>query len=429
MEPDPNSLVALLVVALVLLALFAGGETAFVSLQPTARRRGGQERGGLWRLVAWLHRHRSESLAALSLGNVASLWAVVYLGSGLLEGALAPAWNVLVALGVAAAVLVPLFGLLPHYAAARRPEWAALLTALPVGACFVLLYPLVVVLLVLSRVILTVLGVKRADLRPPLTEEELKEMLAEGEQHGVLPKPQARMLYGVLDFADQTTGQVMTPRPDIVSIQGDRPLADALALALETKHRRVPVYDENDDDIIGVLYLKDILPYVRSGDLEEPARVATRPALYVPETLPASDLLRRMQAGRQTVAIVRDEFGGTAGLVTTEDLLEQIVGEIRDEDDASEEPEIVGLSEDEYSCEGQVSLHPLANLLHQPLPDDQYDTLAGFVLDLAGRLVRQGEQVTWENLIFTADRVRGNRLERIRVTRVSLSDEDEEGDQ
>ncbi len=429
MEPDPNLLVALLAVALVLLALFAGGEAAFVSLQPAAWRQGAQEGQGLRRLVAWLHHHRSASPVALSLGNVACLWALVYLGSALLEPVLAPAWNVVVAVAVTAAVLVPLFALLPYYAAVRRPEQASLLTALPVAGFLVVLSPVVLAVLALSRLLLAVLGVKSADLRTPLTEEELKEMLAESEQHGVLPEPQARMLYGVLDFADQTAAQVMTPRPDILSIQGDRPLADALALALESKHRRLPVYGENDDDITGVLYLKDILPYVRSEDLEEPVRVATRATLYVPETLPASDLLRRMQEERQTIAIVRDEFGGTAGLVTTEDLLEEIVGEIRDEDDVGEEPEIVEISEDEYSCDGQVSLHPLSNLLHQPLPDEQYDTLAGLVVDLAGRLVRQGEQVIWQNVTFTADRVQGNRLERIRVTRVSLLDEDEEGDQ
>ncbi len=429
MEPDPNLPVALLAVALVGLALFSSSEAAFVSLHPAARRRGRPERGGLGKLVAWLHRHRGTTLATLALGNVVSLWALVYLGGSLLAGVMAPPGGLLVAGAVAAFLLVPLFGLLPHYLARRRPERVGLITALPVTACLLLLSPLVLPLLGLSRLVLAAVGVKSADLRRPLTEDELKEMLAQGEEHGVLPKPQARMLYGVLDFADQTAGQVMTPRPDIVSLQGDRPLADALALALESKHRRVPVYGENDDDILGVLYLKDILPYVRSADLDQPARVATRPALYVPEALPASELLRRMQAGRQTIAIVRDEFGGTAGLVTTEDLLEEIVGEIRDEDDLGEEPEIVALGEDEYSCDGHVSLHPLANLLHQPLPDEQYDTLAGFVLDLAGRLVGPGEQVTWENLVFTADRVRGNRLERIRVRRLSVPESDEEADQ
>ena len=424
---DPNLLVSLLAVALVLLGFFAAAEGAFVSLPPAAWRRDLTQAGSLWRLVAWQHRHRPWSLTTLLLGHLASLWSVVVLGSALAAAWWTPAAGAPVAFLVAALLLAPLFSLLPHFLAARRPETTARFTAPFLAVFLVLFSPLGLVFLTLTRLVLALLGIGSADLRPPLTEEEIKEMLAEGEQHGVLPEPQARMLYGVLDFADQTAAQVMTPRPDIVSFPGDRPLAEALALALDSKHRRLPVYGENDDDILGVLYLKDILPYVRSGDLAEPARRATRPALHVPETLPAADLLRQMQRNRQTIAIVRDEFGGTAGLVTTEDLLEQIVGEIRDEGDLGEEPEIVELSEDEYSCDGQVSLHPLANLLHQPLPDEQYDTLAGFVLDLAGRIPRQGEQVTWRNLTFTADRLSGNRLERIRVTRMAGEGPGEEG--
>jgi CBS domain containing-hemolysin-like protein len=425
---DPNLFVPLLAVTVVLLALFAGSEAAFVSLPPTAWRQSGPEARPGWRLVAWLHHHRAWSLTALLIGNVACLWAVVYLGSALLAKLLPPAGSIAVGFLAAALVVLPLAVLLPHCAAARRPDRSSPGTAPFVAAIVLLLSPVAAVVLGLSRLALAALGVKGADLRPPLTEEELKDLLAEGEEHGVLPEPQARMLYGVLDFADQTAAQVMTPRPDMVSIQGDRPLSEALALALSSRHRRLPVYGENDDDILGVLYLKDILPYVRSGDLAEPVRVATRSALHVPETLPANDLLRRMQQLGQTIAIVRDEFGGTAGLVTTEDLLEQIVGEIRDEDDLGEEPEIVEIGEDEYSCDGQVSLHPLANLLHLPLPDEQYDTLAGFVLDLAGRLLRQGEWVTWQNLTFIAERVRGNRLERIRVSRPAPAAEAGEGE-
>ncbi len=324
---------------------------------------------------------------------------------------------VALAFALSAGLAVPLLALLPQYAATRRPETTSRLTAPFLAGLVAVLSPLALVLTALCYLVLLLLGVRSRDLRPPLTEEELRAMVAESEEQGTLPEPQRRMLYGVLDFADQTTAQVMTPRPDIVAIQADVPLREALAVALQHKFRRLPVYAENDDDIIGVLYLKDILPYVRTGDLDKPARIAARAAFFVPESLPAKDLLRQMQQGRQTIAIVRDEFGGTAGLVTVEDLLEEIVGDIRDEYDTGEEPEIVVLSEDELLCDGQISLHPLANLLQQPLPDEEYDSLAGFVLDLAGRIPRQGERFSWHHLTFVAERVSGNRLQRIRILR------------
>jgi putative hemolysin len=380
-------------------------------------------------LVAWLHRHQFLTFATTSSLIVCCLWAIQSLAWGLSRPQGDPWTAAALAFALGAGLGIPLLALLPQYAAARRPEAAARLTAPFLAGLVIVLSPLALALTALSHLVLMLLGVRSRDLRPPLTEEELRAMVAESEEQGTLPEPQRRMLYGVLDFADQTTAQVMTPRPDIVSVQADVPLREALAVALKHKFRRLPVYGENDDDIIGVLYLKDILPYLRTGDLDKPARVAARAAFFVPESLPAKDLLHQMQQGRQTIAIVRDEFGGTAGLVTVEDLLEEIVGDIRDEYDTGEEPEIVVLSENELLCDGQISLHRLTNLLQQPLPDEDYDSLAGFVLDLAGRIPRQGEQFSWHQLVFIVERVSGNRLRRIRVLRQDSPDNAEPGPQ
>jgi CBS domain containing-hemolysin-like protein len=415
--PNLTLSVALLIAALVLAVFFAAAETALLALRPAVWLAWVEQRRWRGRLFVRLHRHRPLVMATLMAGGVGSLYLFAYLAVHLALNTFTSPWAPwLVFLG-AAVVGVTLGVALPVNVAARHGERAARFLAAPAAALTVLLSPVMLLLVGSARLVLLARGVSNVELHPSLTEDELKALLAQGTREGALPEAQRQMMYGVLDFADQTAAQVMTPRPDMISADADAPLRAALASGLQHRHRRLPVYEENDDDIVGVLYLKDILPYLRDQELEEPARVAARPAFYVPESLPAADLLRQLQQTRQTIAIVRDEFGGTAGLVTVEDLVEQIVGPIRDEDDTAEEPEIVKISETELSCNGMISLHPLENLLRVELPEDEYDTLAGFVLDLAGHIPDQGESFTYGALTLVAERVHGHRLERIRVSK------------
>jgi CBS domain containing-hemolysin-like protein len=422
-ESDPSLLVAGLAALLVITGFLVSCETAFVALKPSVWRYWEDERRLAGRTVAWLHRHRWLTLSTGAAGSLVALFLAQRWALLLAAPAWGPEWGALGSWLLLALVLIPLCMVPAYYLAARSPERVSRWCALPLFVLTIVASPVTFALLTLARLFLLGFGVRASHLRAPLTEDELKAMLAESEEHDTLPEPQRRMLYGVLSFADQTAAQVMTPRPDIISVCGDCALRVALTLALEHQHRRLPVYGEDDDDILGVLYLKDILPYLRSGDLDDPVRVATRPAFYVPEMLPAADLLRQLQQSRQTIAIVRDEYGGTAGLVTVEDLVEQIVGEIRDEYDTAEEPEIVRVCDSELVCDGLVSLHPLENLLHQDLPDEHYDTLAGFLLDLAGRIPSEGEHFTWRNLELVAERVRGNRVERVRLLQHPLPGE------
>ena len=415
--PDHLAWAAGLIAALLVVSFFAAARTAFLALRPSVWLGWSEQRRASGRVLRALHRRRPLVMATLLTGSAAAVYLFGYLTTRLTLTHFVSPWAPVIGLFAAAAVLIPFGAALPVIAGARRPERMALNFAGPIAALTLLLSPLVLLLQGLSWVVLRIGGVSSFELHPPLTEDEFKALLAQSERHGGLPESQRQMMYGVLDFAGQTTAQVMTPRPDMISADADAPLGEALALALEHNHRRLPVYEENDDNIVGVLYLKDTLPYLRDRELEEPARVAARPAFYVPETLPASDLLRQFQRDRQSIAIVRDEFGGTAGLVTVEDLLEQIVGPIRDEDDQAEEPEIVRVSDGELSCSGLISLHPLENLLRLELPADEYDTLAGFVLDLAGHIPEPGESFSWGPLTLVAERVHDRRLERIRVLR------------
>jgi len=206
----------------------------------------------------------------------------------------------------------------------------------------------------------------------------------------------------------------MTPRLDMDSVEAHQTLAEALALGLQENHSRLPVYEGSPDHIIGILHLKDLLPYVLKGETDRPVRRVARSAHHVPETLRADELLHQLQSKRQMLAVVKDEYGGTAGVVTVEDLLEEIVGEIVDEYDV-EEPDIVEVSPTELLCDARVGLHELEPYVPGELPTEDYESLAGVVLDLAGRVPEQGEEFAWRGLRLVVAAVNGPRLERIRV--------------
>lgn len=423
MDSDPHLAAALLVAALAFVAFFAGSEAAFLALKPAAWVRWQEERRPLGRLLSSLHTHRTTVVATIMAAGLVATYLAQYLSTTLGCQWLGLPWGPVVAFLLTALVVVTVCLAPPVSYSTQEPEKAARSSAPLLALVTVLAAPVILLLTGISRLILLALGAREKNLPKPVRDDQLKTLLAESEQQDTLPEPQRQMLYGVLDFADQSVAQVMTPRPDIISVPADASLREALAVALEYKHSRLPVYGQDDDDIIGVLYLKDILPYLRDEEMNRPIRRATRPAFYVPETLPASELLRRLQRQRQTIAIVRDEFGGTAGLVTIEDLLEEIVGAIHDEYDQGEEPEIIEVSEEEWLCDGSVSLHPLENLLHQELPDEQYESLAGFVLDLAGKIPDSGESFTWGNLTLVAERVHQHRLEKVRIIKHLLEEE------
>jgi CBS domain containing-hemolysin-like protein len=190
---------------------------------------------------------------------------------------------------------------------------------------------------------------------------------------------------------------------------------------MEAGHSRIPVYEDSVDDIVGVLYAKDLLPPLREGDTSQPIRALLRPAYFVPETKKADELLPDLQQRRVHMAIVVDEYGGTAGLVTIEDLLEEIVGEIQDEYD-TEEPFFVQLDENEYVCDARIDLDDLNRLADTELPTEDTDTLGGFIYASMGRVPNVGNQVHHHDLTFTVESVVGRRIKKVRVERHRLPD-------
>lgn len=297
-------------------------------------------------------------------------------------------WALLVGLVVLSITLVLAGDLLPRAVGRKRPRVLAyrLSTLLRVAIAF---------------------GDAAADLMQDLDEEEESDS----------PETEAEereLISSVLDFTDTVVREVMTPRTDMVVVKAAGSTDDALDVVLAAGRSRIPVLGNGADDVLGVLYARDLLKLMDDEAAAVPSTEIMRPAYFVPETKRVPELLRDMQANQVHLAIVVDEFGGTAGLVTIEDLLEEIVGEIADEYD-NEDPLVTTLEGGELLVDGRLGVDELAELLGEDLPDDEWDTVGGLVLGLAGRVPDEGESFELDRHVFVAERVQGRRVSRVRL--------------
>lgn len=251
-------------------------------------------------------------------------------------------------------------------------------------------------------------GDAAADLIADLDEEEEEPPSPESEAE------ERELISSVLDFTDTIVREVMTPRTDMVSVMASGSTDEALDIVLAAGRSRIPVLGEGSDDVLGILYARDLLQLMDDAAEAVPARDIMRPAYFVPETKRVPELLRDMQANQIHLAMVVDEFGGTAGLVTIEDLLEEIVGEIVDEYD-NEEPMVTPLEGGEFLVDGRMGVDELGELIGAALPDDEWDTVGGLMLGLAGRVPTEGEAFELEHYVLVADRVQGRRVARVRL--------------
>ena len=252
-------------------------------------------------------------------------------------------------------------------------------------------------------------------LDDPVTEEEILQMVGEGEEKGVIEEAEGDMIANVLDFKDTTAGETMTHRTDIVAVEDLSPLSQVVEASVENGCSRIPVYHEDLDTVVGICYVKDLLPYV-GRPVPDFIKLTDlmRPAYFVPETKKCSQLFAEMTERKVQIAIVLDEYGGTAGLITLEDLMEDIVGNIQDEYDHEEE-EIHRMSETEFTVDGAASIDEVGAMTGCALPEGDYDTVAGFVTERLGRLPKPGEhpQVKAGRLTITVLEMEDQRIARL----------------
>ena len=320
------------------------------------------------------------------------------------------------------ALVMLIFGeLVPETIAVQHSERLALWLARPLSIIVALAMPLVRLTVALSNGIAQLFGARPQGDLPMVTEEEIKTLVDAGEEEGVIEEEEKAMIYSIFELGDTLARQVMVPRIDLVALDVTTPLLEALDAIMQAGHSRIPVYDETIDNIQGVLYAKDLLPYLREGRTDVPLKSILREAYFIPETKRAGDLLPDLQQRRVHVAIVVDEYGGVAGLVTIEDILEEIVGEIQDEYD-TEEPFVEYISDEEgqwsaYLLDARVDLGDLNQLLDSALPTEGSDTLGGFIYSELGKVPVVGDRIEYQDLDFTVESVAGRRIKKVRVER------------
>jgi CBS domain containing-hemolysin-like protein len=310
--------------------------------------------------------------------------------------------------------------LIPKMVALQRAEGTTLLTAQAVLLFTTLFRPFIVLLSRSTELVLRAMGLRlEGEMHGVHSPEEIRFMLMASRKAGVLAEEEEELLSGVFDFGDRRVREVMLPRVDIKALPRDATMVDAIALFMKDGHSRYPVYDGSLDNIIGILYIKDMLRYQGADTQNLTVADMMRPPTYVPESKMVSELFHELRDSRTHMAVVVDEWGGTAGLVTLEDLLEEIVGEIRDEHEPQGEPEVRTISPDEVVVTGTLNLDDLNEQLGTHLENEEIDTVAGLLLSTLGHVPAQGESVEVDGVRLTAERVAGHRIERVRVMRTS----------
>ena len=323
--------------------------------------------------------------------------------------------------------------LVPKTLALANAERFAIALSLPIEFLARALSPLIRLLTGITSAIAGIFGA-RATAEAQITAEELRLIVERGGEQGVLEAEEEQMINAVIELGSRRVHEVMIPRIDIAAMPVTATFDEAISTFVEEGHSRVPVYEETVDEIVGILYAKDLLPFLRSASGPRPElRTLLRSPVYIPESMTVDDLLHEFQRRKVHIAIVLDEYGGTAGLVTIEDLLEEIVGEIQDEYD-TEEPMVVRLSDEEARVDGRASIDELSELFDSNIEfedEDEYDTVGGLIYHRIGGIPSPGDRVELDGLTLTVESTDGRRVGKVLVVRTPDGDDleaDEDGD-
>jgi CBS domain containing-hemolysin-like protein len=312
-------------------------------------------------------------------------------------------------------VLFQLTELAPRSWVLERPDQVLLLSARPVYFLGRALGPVASFLVAINRVFLLILPGRGLPKGPLTSEEEIKSIIEVAESEEVLEAEEAEMIQQIFDFGDTVVREVMVPRPDMVCVEADAPLDEVLNLALKHGFSRIPVIEDNIDNVLGIAYAKDVVKRLRNGSRKNrTAAEVAREALFVPESKKVIELLREMQLRKMHMAIVVDEYGGTAGLVTMEDVLEEIVGEISDEYDR-EGPSFEKVDDKTLRVSAKLSIDELNEELNLNLPNEEWDSVGGLVGGTLGRVAVEGDVINVDGVDFEVEKTKGRRIEKVLV--------------
>ena len=425
--PDfPSGLIALALL-LLLNSLLAASRSALVNASKPRLRQMREARVSGADLAARVAEDATPLIATVRLAQTFCRFFMAALAALLFAPGLADVfrqWPGLIPQAEAAALFVVLLAtallvvgvgeILPEAAVLRAPEQAALAFAPFVALLEWLLNPVVRIMLWASGRVTAPLAGQRV---PFVTEEEIKTLVDAGEEGGAIEEDEKEMIYSIFDIGDTLAREIMIPRMDVLALDMGTPVPEAVNAVISVGHSRIPVYQGSIDNVVGLLYAKDLLRVWQSGGQTTPLRGLLRPAYFVPETKKVDDLLAELQQQRIHMAIVVDEYGGTAGLVTLEDIVEEIVGEIRDEYDVNEESLFERVTDDEYVFDARINIGEVNELCRLELPSADSDSLGGFIYGQLGHVPAPGEKVLAGEVQFEVLSVTGRRIRKVRARR------------
>ncbi len=423
MDPDSSAPIIILVCLLVLYAFFAAAKESIISIRRSRRLQLIEEGHYAAEIINRLAEDSTRLLATEQLVLKLFGFSIVAYSSFVYTTPLAQALAVnhltaVLLITVVAAGVTLIFGeLIPKEIARNYAESIALWSVYPLNMISHVAAPIAQLVTLFGRLVTGRWDVAETGFST-ITEEDLRTYVDAGEEEGVLKEDEKEMIYSIFDLDDTSAREVMVPRIDVVAVEAQTPVMVALDVILAAGHSRVPVFVDNIDNVVGILYAKDLLAHWRSDANTDTRAVheLARNVYFVPETKPVSDLLRELQTRKVHIAIVVDEYGGTAGLVTIEDILEEIVGEIQDEYDP-EEFFMQHISDNEYVFSARMDLDDINDIMSVELPTDEADTLGGLVYNLLGRVPEVGDSVEVTDLHLTVLDVDGRRIGRVKAKR------------
>lgn len=408
------------ILALVLLiggaAFFAASEAALISVSRLRVRQLAEHKVRGSAAAVRLLEDRSRLLATVLIGNTVILLAADSLATAILIHQGVP--HAAIYSTIVMAILILLFGeIVPKTIAVSNPARYAIWLAPLLERAAWLLGPVNRIFVAITNLLVRPFGIHPTSQGPFITEEDIRTIVNVGAEQKVLEEEERKMIHSVIEFGDTIVREVMTPRPEMVCVNVEDGPSKALELVISEGYSKLPVYEGNIDNVIGAVYERELLIALANGSITSvPLRSLMRPVAVLPENKKVSELLREMQGQKFSLAIVLDEYGGTAGLVTLEDILEEIVGEIRDEHDVGEEEPIRRIDKDEAIVDAGVNIEDVNAELGTHFPHEEFETIGGYTVGRFGRLPREGEEIDAEDGVrLRVERMRNRRIVSIRV--------------
>ena len=407
----------LIFVCFVLSAFFCSSETAFVSLQKIRVEHMVSTKVKGAKLVARIIQRPEKLLTTVLLGTNLVNTAAAALATALAVSVLGQEQGILVATIGVTIILLIFAETTPKTMAVHHTEKLALVFARPLEVVSWLFTPFVVALSWIASSFTKLVG--GTPVRSSLiSDEEIRTMISVGHKEGTVEEAEAKLLHKVFDFGDRPVSEAMVPRPEVVAIERGSKIADFLALYAESPMSRFPVYEENMDNVVGILSVKDVLMALAKATIDGQSVIddLIRPAYFTPETKRINELFAEMQDKNYRMAVVVDEYGGTAGIVSLTRLVEEIVGPVGDEL-AEAEKEYEAINEYTFQVDGGMRIEEVNEEMGLELPEGEYETIAGFVLHLLGRIPKQGERIKYKGIKLVITKMRGMKIEEILLTK------------